>query len=298
MKVVAASRRICATLLLGMACSPGIAATPASSVVVEAVQMPAWVERDGARPVPAYPGMELKSRDQIKTGANSRLLLRTADGSTVKLGENALFKLDNLQPQSKSLFVASMDVLEGAFRFTTDVLAPFRGKREVKISVALVTAGIRGTDLWGKSAPDRQIVCLIEGRVDVTPPGEQPFVMDQPLQFYVRDKGQSQPLAAVPAEQLQQWATETDIQPGRGAARSGGRWKVTLGAPDNLRSALKLYDDIRNAGYPAEMHPVPAGNKHIYNVRVANLPSKAEAEALAASLKGRLGVDEAPRVSM
>jgi len=288
-------------LLLQAIGSSAFAATPSSpvaSIVVESVQMPAWVERDGARPVPVYPGMELKSRDQLKTGANSRLLLRAADGSAVKLGENALFKLDNLQPKSPSLFAASMNVLEGAFRFTTDALAPFRGKREVQISVALVTAGIRGTDLWGKSAPDRQVVCLIEGRVDVTPPGEQPFVMDQPLQFYARDKGQSQPVAAVPAEQLKLWSTETDIQPGRGAVRLGGRWKVTLGSADSLNAALKLYEDIRNAGYPAEIHPLPAGTRHVYHVRVANLASKAEAEALAASLKGSLGVDEAPRVSM
>ena len=37
----------------------------------------------------------------------------------------------------------------------------------MSIRVATVTAGIRGTDLWGKSAADRQIVCLIEGRIEV-----------------------------------------------------------------------------------------------------------------------------------
>src|SRR4051794_15312116 len=69
---------------------PAAAAKPAraaSGAVVEAVQMPAWVERDGAR-MPAAPGMPLKERDQLRTGAHSRLLLKTADGSLVKLGEN------------------------------------------------------------------------------------------------------------------------------------------------------------------------------------------------------------------
>ena len=285
-------------LMLVVVGLPCFAAEPASSIFVEAVQFPAWIERNGERPVPVRPGMELRNNDQLKTGANARLLLRTSDGSAVKLGENATIKLDNLRARSKNLFVASMDVLEGAFRFTTDVLAPFRGKREVSIRVATVTAGVRGTDLWGKSAPDKQIVCLIEGKIDVTPPGEQPIVMDQALQFYVREKGQSQPLAAVPAEQLKLWSTETDIQSGRGAARMGGKWKVTLGTADSQQGALKLYDDIRNSGYPAEIRPVTTGDKRVYNVRVANLSSKAEAESLADVLKGRPGVDAAPRVSM
>lgn len=114
----------------------------------------------------------------------------------------------------------------------------------------------------------------------------------------MREKGQSQPLALVPAEQLKQWSAETDIQSGRGAVRMGGKWKVTLGASDSQQAALKLYDDVRDAGYPAEIRPSVSGDKRVYNVRVANLPSKAEAESLAAILKGKLGVDEAPRVSM
>jgi hypothetical protein len=62
----------------------------------------------------------------------------------------------------RELFRAALNVLEGAFRFTTDVAAKTR-KREVSIRAAQVTAGIRGTDLWGRSRPGNEIVCLIEG---------------------------------------------------------------------------------------------------------------------------------------
>lgn len=277
--------------------SPLLAATTAPTVTVEAVQMPAWVEREGGRRTPVYAGMEVRNRDQLRTGANSRLLLRTADGSSVKLGENAVFSVDNLPPRPGNVFTASMNVLEGAFRFTTDTLSLFRGKRDVRITFPMVTTGIRGTDLWGKSTPDRQVICLIEGNIEITPQGEPSIVMNQPLQFYIRDQGKSLPVAAVDPNQLRQWATETDIAPGRGAAQRGGRWKVTLATADTQADALKLYDDVRAAGYPAEILPSAAEGGRVYALRLTRLPSRAEAEALAATLKGRFGIT-APRVSM
>lgn len=277
--------------------APNAFGAPAPAVIVEAVQMPAWVERAGAQPVPVYAGMELKSNDQVKTGVNARLLLRTPDGSSVKLGEKATYRLADAQMRPGNVFAASMNVLEGAFRFTTDALQKFRGRREVSITVATVTAGIRGTDLWGKSAEDKQIVCLIEGRIDVTPQGEAPIVMDQALQFYVREKGRSLPVGAVDPVQLTQWATETEIANGMGAARRGGHWKITLASAEDQSGALRLYDEFRAAGYPAVILPATEGDKRVYRLRLINLPSKAEAEALAGSLKGKMGI-EAPRVSM
>ena len=282
--------------LFVLSVSPAFAAS-APVVVVDAVQMPAWVERAGAKPVPVYPGMELRANDQLKTGADARLLLRTPDGSSVKLGEKATYRLADAQMRPGNVFAATMNVLEGAFRFTTDTLVKFRGRREVNITIATVTAGIRGTDLWGKSDVDKQIVCLIEGRINVTPQGEVPIAMDQALQFYVREKGQSQPVGLVDPAQLKLWATETEIAAGKGAARRGGHWKVTLASADDQSGALKLYDEFRAAGYPVVILPVASGDKRVYNLRLINLPSKAEAEALAASLKGKMGID-APRVSM
>jgi len=271
-------------------------ARPAPPAVVEAVQMPAWVERDGGK-IPLSPGMVLKNGDQLRTGANSRLLLRTADGSGVKLGEKATLLIDNMRMRRDNVFEAAMKVGEGAFRFTTELLAKYRGRREIRINVATVTAGIRGTDLWGKSAPDKQIVCLIEGIIDVTPPGESAIPMDKPLSFFVREKGVSQPIAPVPAEQLKQWATETDTQAGQGVSRRGGKWKVTLASPASQSDALDLYQVMREAGYAAEIFPGKAGEKRVYSVRLSNFASKKDAETVAMLLKrqGRLGEYD-PRV--
>src|SRR5262245_49409605 len=138
------------------------AALAQSAAVVEGVQMPAWLERSG-RSAPVAPGMQLQPGDQLKTGPGSRLLIKMSEGSLVKLGENGTLRIAELAP-SGDVFKAALRVLEGAFRFTTDVAAKQR-KRDVNITVATVTAGIRGTDLWGRSRNDRQIVCLIEGKI-------------------------------------------------------------------------------------------------------------------------------------
>ena len=126
-----------------------------AQAVVEGVQMPAWVERDGAR-VPLAPGASLRSNDTLRTGADARLLVKLADGSAVKLGENAQLRLTTIETRKDSVFVSVMNVAQGAFRFTTEILARAR-RRDVSVTVATVTAGIRGTDLWGKAAADRDI---------------------------------------------------------------------------------------------------------------------------------------------
>ncbi len=277
-------------LLLALACVPALA-QPAA--VIDGVQMPAWLERDGRR-VPLAPGMELRAGDRITTGNGSRVQVKLAEGSVVKLGENGRLVLAEVQP-AKELFKAALHVLEGAFRFTTDIVAKAR-KREVSVRVAQVTAGIRGTDFWGRSRADRQVVCLIEGVIEVGADGEQAVTMDKPLQFYQRDKGQTQPVGFVAVDQLAQWARETEIEAGKGAARVGGRFSVQLAAADTQDAALAVYDQARAAGFPAELAPRREGDKVVYYVRIRHLPSRAEAQALASRLKGSFGIEE-PKVS-
>jgi hypothetical protein len=255
------------------------------AAVVEGVQMPAWVERDGRR-VPLQAGMELRAGDRVFTGAGSRALFKLSEGSLVKLGENGNLNFTSLSP-TQEVFRAALRVLEGAFRFTTDVAAKQR-RREVNITVATVTAGIRGTDLWGRSRTDTQIVCLIEGAIEVGAEGEKPVAMDKPLQFYQRVKGQTQPVGFVDPKQLAAWATETEFVPGRPGARRGGRFSAQLASADTQTEALAVYDRARDAGYPAEIAPRRDGDKTVYIVRIRNLATQAEANALAAELKGKI----------
>jgi hypothetical protein len=292
-------KRILAILGAALLAAAAVGARAAPAAVVEGVQMPAWVERAGVgavRRLPLAPGVELRGGDELRTGVGARVYVKLAEGSLVKLGENASLRILEIAPERGGLFKAALHVLEGAFRFTTDLLAKER-RRAVSIRVATVTAGIRGTDLWGKSAPEREIVCLIEGAIEVGAAGEAPVVMNEPRQFYQRVKGATQPMGLVEPTQLAQWARETEIAEGRGAARRGGRWKVTLARADTQKAALEVYDRLRDAGYAAEIFPVKSGDGHDYLVRIARLATQADAEALAEQLRGTAGVQE-PAVSM
>ena len=281
-----------ALLLASLLAVASIQALAQPAAVIEGVQMPAWRERDGKR-APLVPGMELRAGDRILSGKESRVVLRLAEGSVVKLGENGTLRLAELQP-SRELFRAALEVLQGAFRFTTDIASKAR-KREVSVRVEQVTIGIRGTDFWGRSAAQRQVVCLIEGAIEVGAAGEQPVTMNQPRQFYRRDKGKTEPVGMVEPKQLEQWALETDIEAGKGALRRGGRFSLQLAAADKEEPLRAVRDQVSEAGYPAEIAQRRQGDRLSFFVRIRQLPSREEAQALASQLKGRFGIGQ-PRV--
>jgi len=263
--------------------------------VVTGVQMPAWLDRDG-KSQPLTPGEQLRNGDSIRTGANSRVLVKMGEGSAVKLGENAQLKLENLGKRKDNLFTATLDVAAGAFRFTTDLLSKLR-RREVDVKIATITAGIRGTDLWGKATSEKDLVCLLEGKITVAHANDAPVAMNDANTFYVVPKDAAPlPIAPVDAAKLAQWSLETEISSGTGAVRSGGKWKVTLAVADTEDGAFAVYDAVRAAGYAAEIYPTGTPEKRQYRVRISQLPSKAEAQQLADSLKGKYGVT-APSVS-
>jgi hypothetical protein len=283
-------------LMLAASCA-WAAARP--NIMVEGVQMPAWVEHaNGARDALVL-GMTLTNKDRVITGPGARALLRLADGSTVKLGENGMLAVDDLAQkkiQKKDVVTASLDLLSGAFRYTTQALYKFRGERDVKVRVVTITMGIRGTDLWAKADKTRDIACLLEGKVDVTR-GQEAFSMDKPMSFYIAPKDKpGEPVGIVPKEQMDKWILETDIVDGAGALRRGGKWRVYLAEAGDQDAALKIYDQLRNAGYAAEIRPVKSEAGTNYRVRISSLATRQEAAALGSKLKGQMGIAE-PKVS-
>jgi len=282
------------------------------NIIVRAIQMPAWLQR-GEITQPLSIGKELKDGDKLITGTGARILLQAADGSAIKLGENADLTLSNLAQlrEGKSLFSALLEVAKGAFRFTTGIVARLR-PREVTVRVAGATVGIRGTDVWGKvggktsiatmekamgkSLPDADkdakmefdVVCLIEGKISVAHGKEAPFVMDQPQTFYVMRKDAAPfPVTGLATEQLTKWAAETEIAAGQGASRSGGKWNVLLITSHNKNNAMAGLGELRTAGYDARIRRL---QDRRYQVRITHLSSRSEAEALARKLTGKYGI--------
>lgn len=271
----------------------------AQHALVEAVQMPAWLERGGSR-LPLAAGVALRDGDAVVTGTQARALLRLADGSAVRLGEGGRLVIGEfaLTRGERQLLRGALEVAAGAFRYTTDRLARFRGERDLSVRLTTVTAGVRGTDFWGRGFEDREIVCLIAGRITVTRGTEPPLTMSDPLSFYVAPRGQSAlPVAPVDPMQLALWAAETELAPGAGVAVRGGRFRVVVASPDNQADALRAYDALRAAGYAAAIRPGRnEAGALVYEVRIAGLPTRADAQALARRVAGVAGLEATPVV--
>jgi hypothetical protein len=234
--------------------------------------------------------MALNNKEKVHTGDGGRATLRLAEGSSVKLGESALISVDDLaqRDSDKGIVSASLDVVRGAFRFTTGLLQKTTGQRDVKVKVNAITAGIRGTDVWGKSESDRDVVCLLEGHITVSH-GSAQFQMTDPNTFYIAPrKGQAQPPSAVSPQQVKEWSDETEIFPNMGGVRAGGASSVIVASAPDEAAASALREKLRDSGFPATI----AVGGRAYEVRIDSLPDATEAGVLAERLR-RIGFAQA-----
>jgi hypothetical protein len=269
--------------------------TPARAAVldaeVEALQMPAWLTRGGKR-VPLELGAQLKNGDTITTGEGSRVLLRMAEGSTVKLGENARFDLNDMaqgRERNQNTFKANLGVRQGAFRFTTAPEDKIRAKREIDVQFVTVTASIVGTDIWGKSGIERELVALVDGEVTVKRKGEPAVTMNEAKSVYIAPTdAPSRPVSSITLAQLNAFAQETEMQAGGGGAGRAGNWKVYAARTPSQEEAVAVYEQLRDAGFAAAVQQAFSGGKQIYQVRIAGLLSEADGVAVAAKLRIQL----------
>lgn len=239
------------------------------------------------------PGTTLTGKDIVEPGPGSRLLIRLQDGSHVKLGENARLELADLKPVSPSTGILSavLNVIRGAFRFTTQKLTAGQ-KPDVRINIATLVIGIRGTDVWGKAASDRNILCLIDGRIDVEDrANDRVFEMVQPLTFYIAPHGRPPlPVQPVPQAKLEGWAQETELTKGMGILRENGRWVVHLLSYISAEHADHARRKLQHAGYPATIREVFVKGRTWYRVSVPGFINKAEAWTFRKNIEGRFGI--------
>lgn len=261
------------------------AAAPAT---VEAVQAPAWRDRGGIT-APLAPGMELKSGDVLRTGPGARAYLMLAEGSRVKLGEAAQFTLHSQSIRPEKSFRGALDIVAGAFRFTTGKLKKTL-PREVAIRVGTATIGIRGTDIWGKTDKDGDLVALIQGRIEITRAG-QTSELAQAMTYYDAPVGKAAVVKPLDMETFVKLARQTEIMAGDGAARAGGKAHILVAAATSEEAALELYERIRAAGFAVRILPrATEGGGWRYELRLGGYADAAEADAAAAVLHAMTGL--------
>lgn len=253
-----------------------------AAATVETVQSPAWRDRDGLS-VPLAAGMELKSGDVLRTGPGARVYLMLAEGSRVKLGEGTRFTFHSRSLRPKKAFRGALDVSAGSFRFTTGKVKKPRSD-VIAIRVGTAAIDVRGTDLWGRTNPEGDMVALLEGRIDVTRAG-QTTELAQPLTYFDAPRGPTAEVKALDPAVFQLLARQTEIVAGDGAAQTRGKWNVLAGTAASETDALALYDRIREAGFAARIRPIRSGGDGWrYELLLGGFPSPADAMVAAARL--------------
>ena len=153
-------------LYLSFVAGPASAATDIGKV--DRVQCEARGTIDGATSALSVDATVFAG-EAISTGADARLALTLADGTTLTLGERASLTLDDFifRPAGETRFRASV---VGAFRFVSGKLGP-HAKRDAEVTTPVATIGVRGTDFWGGPINGEFGVVVLEGSVTVTTRG-------------------------------------------------------------------------------------------------------------------------------
>lgn len=183
----------------------------ASVAIVEAVQNQVALQRQASQ-FPLAVGTEIFNDDIITTGAQARAVIRLPDQSVVKIGAQARIHFDRLTTQSgeKTVLSGVLRVLKGVFRFATGDSSAYDVKVQVSDAMAI---GIRGTDIFAKAAADKDLVCLIAGKITVQA-GDMQVTLTQPRDFFVVPKHQPPlPVTQVTPETFKKWLESTALQP-------------------------------------------------------------------------------------
>jgi hypothetical protein len=283
----------------------------AAVAVVEGVQMPAWVEQDGAK-TPLKPGIALQNSDIVTTGEGGRAQLKLAEGSTLKLGENTRVSLDNLAESGKDFHIA-VAVDQGAFRLTSSTITKKivikkklkKGTRKitkhetveatprsVNVHLGSINASAQGGDIWGKASDARDVVALLRGNVVVThDDATQTVLTRRKTSVDALSGGTLNQPRNVPAGDMASWVRETDLTTGHGVASWKGQWKVSVGTFRNGAEAAELMRKVADEGYAVELAPASISGHAQTRLQVPHLKTSADAQVIAHRIRKEFDLD-------
>jgi len=278
-------------ILLFISCS----ASATQSIHINALNYPVWAERNQSR-IPLSPGSALNIGDIVQTGSMGRAWISLPDGSVVKLGQNSRFKIDELeyqQQQQSALMTAALNMLKGAFRFTSGFFASkFTNKHQLNIRIGAITVGIRGTDIWGRSSADEDFVALLEGNITLEPETDASVELDQPLARYSKKTAHAEAAVdTVSRSELEKLASETELSAQQGIASIDGRFELVLMSLTDPKSVALMVKKFQLAGYALNIEPVIVNFEKFQRLKISGFVSRQAAESLAAGLRDEFKLD-------
>lgn len=291
------SARLLAAATAGPALSAANARSPASSLaaqssalLAEVVQMPAWVERSGARTA-LRPGDALPQGAAIVTGVGGAVALRMPEGSALFMGERTHLAVDQLsarQVRGEWSMASLLRVFDGFVRYASTPLAKASGRRDLRVQLRTTTLGIRGTDVWAMTDAVHDAACLFEGRIELETERQGALVLDKPSDFWASffDRPPAPVGVATPAD-LAKFMTTVALTPGAGLAVAQGQWRVEAVALADYRKAVARMVALRESGFAAYVWERQLNAR--FSVEVRSLATEADAQAVLTKLRS-LGV--------
>lgn len=147
-------------------------------------------------------GTKLKSGDEIKSAAKSKLQIVFNDKTVISLGQKSHFKVDEYIFR-KDKVSAKFSVGKGFFKSITGKIGKISPK-QFKIKTANATIGVRGTTIIGEVSPKLDIIACTQGQIVVSSAGREVIVNAGERTIVEETKGpkQSQKVNAVLLKQL------------------------------------------------------------------------------------------------
>ena len=160
---------------------------------------------------PAVPGMTLRAGESIRTGNDGRTALLLSDETMVQLNRGSFFTLKKVASNAgwlRNVRYGAGDGENGSeYELSAGQLWMRNKNKDVRIDIhtPLVTAGIRGTELDMRIAPDGgAYLSVLEGRVSAEN-SRQRLVVNPMEQAIVRSDGVMEKRALVSAQGHLQW---------------------------------------------------------------------------------------------
>lgn len=248
----------------------------AATGTIEGVRMPIWVEQDGVMS-PLAPGMRLHATDVISTGEGGRLLLKLDDGAQIRLGENAKLTLIDLKPRHTALAVSN-----GAFRVKTA-----GSRKTVNIIAGSLAASGSAMSLWGNASDEHDAIALLaKGKVNVDHDNGSHVTLTRAKTFVDAVDGASlSTVAKASTSDYNRWIAQTDLQSGKGTAIRKGRWKVDLGAFQQLSEAESVKQDVEKEGYAVDLVSASNQGKTYWRPQLGHFKTQQDAAVIAEQLR-------------
>ena len=278
------------------------AAGAQTTLSVESLQMPVFLEREGARSALAT-GTELRTGDVVQTGEDARAVLRLPDGASVRLGAQTRLRVLDLESSRISAANPMFGVVPGTATTKDELtlrvrlhsgLARFVNDREPAGTGFFVVLGdmqvsLRQGSVLAILQRDPE-ACLLSGRALVLRGSKVLSLVDENTCFGAEGVkpatllSEIQPKIEKPAPPAGKPVTA--VASAKPAAKS---WKVNIYSPTDQREAQAVLKRLQDAGYAADVLPVVVKGRQHYRVRITGMQSKEQAIALAAKLPGKFG---------